>query len=154
MKLTEALELQKQLKYQRSRLSELIPHCCRAQEGLEPPFDANKLFQEYEELEKEIIDLSIRIQSTNNVIKFTYLNNDSPKSMTQGLADMDALCTQLSVAGNIVLSGIITRKWRTKIPDVAYADVVKYDKIRNELRLKRSALKLSIHKANMEFDLI
>lgn len=155
MKLIEALQLQSEINYQKCILKDLISKCCRAQEGLEPPFDVDKLFQEYEALEKELIIVSTRIQSTNNVIKFTYLNNDSPKSMTQALADMDALSVQLEVASDIILDGIITPGWsKKKIPDVAYADVVKYHKIRNEVHLQVRALKLSIQKANMEFDLI
>lgn len=155
MNLIEALKLQSQLTKQTYELSVLIEKCCQAQEGDEPPFDPNQLFQEYEELLQELIELSIRIQTTNNIIKFKYLDNPTPRSMTQALADLSKLESLRYYAHIIINNGIITRSYNTKkIKDVAYADVVKYRNILNEFDKQVSSLSLSIQNANHEFELI
>ncbi|EER35876.1 predicted protein [Candida tropicalis MYA-3404] len=155
MNLIEALKLQSQLTKQTNELSVLIEKCCQAQEGDEPPFDPNQLFQEYEDLLQELIELSIRIQTTNNIIKFKYLDNPTPRSMTQALADVSKLEALRYSASRIVNNGIITRGYSNKkIKDVAYADVVKYHKISNEFDKQLNSLSLSIQNANHEFELI
>ena len=77
-----------------------------------PPFDPNELFEQYEEIDKLITDLTIKIQRTNNEIKFAYDNdnksNEEPlRSMTQAIADIDDLERQINVTDDIIHNGII-----------------------------------------------
>ncbi|RCK59129.1 hypothetical protein Cantr_07585 [Candida viswanathii] len=156
MKLVEALQLKERLEDQMADTLELISKCCKAQEGSKPPLDPDVLFQEYEALEKELIDITVRIQNTNNAITFKYLNSDTAKTMTQALAELDALKMQRLRVNYIVTHGIIENdRWSSKkILDVSYVDVAKYYKLKQELLDQWHSLKMSIQSANMEFDLI
>lgn len=160
MKLAEALNLKKNLERDAGELKSLILKCCQAQTGENPPFDPNELFEQYEEIDKLIAEITIKIQRTNNEIKFAYDNdnksNEEPlRSMTQAIADIDDLERQINVTDDIIHNGIIKKLYSTKkIADVSHVDVVAYDKTRKKMNERLDKLKLRIQSANWEFDLI
>ena len=92
-------------------LKSLILKCCQAQTGENPPFNPNELFEQYEEIDKLITEITIKIQRTNNEIKFAYDDNKSNeeplRSMTQAIADIDDLERQINVTDDIIHNGII-----------------------------------------------
>lgn len=158
MKLAEALNLKKNLERDADKVESLILKCCLAQNGETPPFDPNELFKQYEEIDKLIVDITIKIQRSNNQIKFTYDDKDitAPlRSMTQAIADIDDLKRQIELINDIISNGIVTKLYSAKkIAEESNVDVVAYYKTRRHLYERLDKLKLRVQSANWEFDLI
>ncbi|MCA9885101.1 MAG: DIP1984 family protein [Anaerolineae bacterium] len=152
MKLAEALinraDAQKRVQQLQARLARNAV----VQEGEQPAEDPLELFAELDRVIAELNRLVKQINRTNSTIQF-----DDNRTLTDALADRDALMTERSV-----LNGVLTtisnqnqfRYSRSEIKTVATVDVRAIQQRIDDLSRQYREIDASIQQINWQADLI
>jgi len=151
MKLAEALILRADKQKRIEQIRERLSDSAKVQEGEKPPENPEELLKELDSLLKELTSTIKKINKTNSLTKF-----DETRSLTDALAERDAIALRRSVLGTLVQAAVVKQDRYSK-SEVKYYSTVNISEIQKEIDLLAKEYRETdtrIQEANWNVDLI
>lgn len=150
MKLAEALIQRADAKKRLEQLRQRLIRSAKVQEGDIAPENPQDLLAEMDALVNELTDLMQRINRSNSSIQF-----DSNRSLTDALADRDALMMRRSLLSSLMQAAEPqTRFGRMEIKETATVSIAELQKQYDDLARQHRELDTAIQQLNWNVDLL